>query len=798
MGKLFDFIKQKYQNLIEFQKLQKDDYIKSRNFNNYLQPRYDLIYFSRFITSLNNKFEANLKNNDIIAGGKIAFPSFKYELPNYEEILYKLEENLTEEQVDRFINDFKQNLEKSFGNPSHPFEKVINKLKNDLDEIELSDSNNQLDIKDTKKALDFANEMIVEKHDSNHVDFTIDEISNLRDAEARNRFPLFAKKSGINLNTLKAADNGINTIRIKIMNNDEFDKLKPAMKLNINLSDDYKKKILALDNFISNKSIMKASAYGESDYKEYGFTDWFNKTRELKNEIILNNSLNDKNAKIESYKRICNLSNDLNRITNEYKDVLNFIKDNFDINKIGLPSNIYSGRPQALTNDDLNGFNPNLIAEFDNQNAPYGVILNGYSQLKGFAKDNGIELEEFLNDPVNSYFKGCNNFVKKIDESILLPKEENSLGKRMAHLLLQPSDKYSSLNKLGYSFRSLDFLVQTQDFSENVYDNLVVSSIASKMIRALDHSSINLFNETSNNNDNLKNLFALGEKTDNLFKLSNEYRDLTDDNLNMKKAYDEQIEKMKNVSPKDECNRIMGILKDYFIERKILNDNKDIVYGDDLCVNNFEPGRMITAAKEYFDDYIYKNEIDINTISNKEDRQMVESFITNPVLALANKYSNEKIFVEDKKENFNVFNKKFVLEWRRLHDKDYNKFIENFNSNNNGKYNADKDIKAILDSNKGSWCEKLFKTTSPEYKSLSNAIIAATSENSPTRGDFNGVKYYAKKYLDYKLSNKNENKISETGRRRMEFCRTILKSFDELDVKYKEVEINLPFQDKRI
>ena len=56
------------------------------------------------------------------------------------------------------------------------------------------------------------------------------------------------------------------------------------------------------------------------------------------------------------------------------------------------------------------------------------------------------------------------------------------------------------------------------------------------------------------------------------------------------------------------------------------------------------------------------------------------------------------------------------------------------------------------------------------------------------------MKFYAKKYLEYKLRNKTINDLSTTGKKRVEFCKTILKSLNELDDKY-ELKVNQPAVD---
>ena len=238
-------------------------------------------------------------------------------------------------------------------------------------------------------------------------------------------------------------------------------------------------------------------------------------------------------------------------VYNEYKDLINNIKDNFDLNKIGLPNNIYSGR-EFKSGDNLNNYIPNLPEIFDNENAAYGSLLNGYSQLKGYCVENGITLDEFLDDPVKAYFRGAQSKIDELDEKARMPLDE-PLGKRMARTLIQPKNMYDIVNRIGLGYRSLEFLTQAQDRDNNVYDNIIISSLAGELTHTLNHSSDNLFDFYFEDTDNLKKMFAFGANVDNLLKVSNNYRNLVGENV--KYDYDNHMLLMANVDPVRECNK---------------------------------------------------------------------------------------------------------------------------------------------------------------------------------------------------------------------------------------------------
>ena len=195
---------------------------------------------------------------------------------------------------------------------------------------------------------------------------------------------------------------------------------------------------------------------------------------------------------------------------------------------------------------------------------------------------------------------------------------------------------------------------------------------------------------------------------------------------------------------------------------------------------------MFIAAKEYFEDYIYKNQIDLNSIRRSSDRKKVFDFIQNPVAAFAKKYPNGRNkFYESKEESYNKYVNEFQKNYAKDHKDDYHAFVEKFGQNNTKPrgYNTGKNISRILEDNKGGWFERTFRRTSKEYLALVSSVNAATSRTSPTKGDLKGAKLYAQKYLDYKLPpGTNEENLSETSKRRVEFARSVLAAIDEVEV----------------
>ena len=801
MGKLFDFIKDRYQSVKDFEQTLKQNPDARKNYNLYHKPAVDLEYIRDFINFIYNTCNRS-PYYDQLKGIENAIwkNDEKYPLPDfndgvfYEDILNKIEENVLKDNTDLIINKFKREVESvSYGPITHPFEYLINDLKRDLDILNPTlDELPNLD--NIKKSLDYANNSLIVKHDGGKLDQVIDTISVSMDASAKEYMPEFAIENGISVDEFKEADRGRRSIRFSFDAHHKFDKFKPALNKKIILSEEYKNKIRALDNYIQSKSILKTPIYGETGKKEYGFLEWFNKASELKDELLNNKniSVDDREKKIESYKRIHKLSFELENITNEYKDILDYFKDNFDLSKIGLPSNIYSGRPFDVNVFELNKYVPNLIEDFDKENAPYGVLLNGYTQLKGYCLDNNLSLDEFLEDPMNAYFRGAQNRINELDNKYIIPRGEMSLGKRMARTLNQEANRYNIANKLGLGYRSLEFLTQAENRDEHLNDNIILTGLAGELSHVLDHSASSLFEPGNYDSINIRKLFAFGEQEDNLIHVADNYKNLAGENYNY--DYNMKINSLDNVNPVQECKRVLEIIKDYVIERDYMFKHKsEFIEKGGKFNDEFGPEVIIASAKDYFLDYIVQNNLSIQKIRNDEDRKMIFDFINNPVSVLYKKY--QQILPEDK---INQINSDYAHEMRKVYGHQCSDFLDSFEENNqkpNG-FNTNKTIEQILADNKGSKWELFFKTTSPEYLALKDSILAAIDKKSPSYGDFRLTKFLAKKYLDYKLGQgKQENKLSETGRRRVEFCRSILKAVDELGDGFNEVSVNNSLED---
>ena len=80
--------------------------------------------------------------------------------------------------------------------------------------------------------------------------------------------------------------------------------------------------------------------------------------------------------------------------------------------------------PQDLVLENYKSFMPNLIPKWDNEKAPYGIILSGYVQLKDISKKINVPLDELLENPAKAFLKGGRNVIKDLDDFHLLKRSD--------------------------------------------------------------------------------------------------------------------------------------------------------------------------------------------------------------------------------------------------------------------------------------------------------------------------------------------------------------------------------------
>ena len=816
MGLLFDAVKREYENIIKFKELEKTNFLESRKFENYYKAMMSQVRINKYLAMINEKakyfynlyklnYNETMKQFENTIGDlKNGFPVFDIkanQIYDIQPILDQIEKDIPTDAKTIVEND-EVNEYKIIEPEKHLLNDMTMSIRMSLSSLNIKDSEiSREDRVNIPTLLNYVNDLIVAKADTDAIEKVIENVSEGTGIEARKHIEEFANKNGYDPETLKNTDGGMGMLDFYPANNQQGDLLNEISKQNFNLTNEYKNTILELDRLITKKNIIQNGNGGESDHKEYGFTDWINKATEVKDAILKISSIksSQRDEKIQAIKDFIVKAKEFKEINEKYEDIYEEIEKNFDIKKISLPGNIYSGRAHPY--EDIKSFKPDVPKNFDNERAPIGVILNGYAQLKAFCNNNNIALKDLLDDPAKVYKKAGYEFVKNIDQKYVLPRENNTLGKRMAHVLVQIDGEYNKkIGEFAYTSRALEFLWQTKEQDENSIDTYIKGSATTGTIHLFNHNAERMFNNENDeaDYDTLKSLFARGDDVENLFTLSKNYRD---ENLELVKDLDEKYNtavtsKAHNASA--ECNRVLKTINDFLVERKNLDDHEEEITNGKavLKTDAVSPAKIFAAGREYFKDYLVKNNINLLDIP-AGDRKKIFGFINDPVKAFQKKYGNDNKFFlnrQDKTETYNLFKTELKTELNKMYEKEDTKnFADKFALNNQKEhgYNAGKNINAILSDNKGGFFERyIFRNTSNEYKALEEAVKAATDPHSPTNGDYDQAKLYAIKYLEHKLpEGVNEDNLSATGKRRIEFCRSFLKTLDALPPKFEEPKL---------
>lgn len=796
MGKLFNAIKKYHDELLKYQNNQENDYTNTTTFNNAFKAYKNMLYTNYifdligrkprdYFGSNENFFEFLRNNKEIFDHKEFDFPkaifesdgSFDIKSKNYELMLDTVENFLGEKRTDKLLEEFINYKPKMDNEPTHPYKLTIDAIKMETHSFDFT---NQY-TKELNEALDYANDVILEKKTENEVDKIIDYISLKRDTIAKKQIGDFGNEHAVDGEKLKNLDNKqFTAISFGPMTPNDQALIAPLANVKSIYSEEYKQKILELDEYINNLSILKNPQGGESGSKEYGFIDFFEKTYQLRDLINNHANITDYDEKVNNLKAINQTTKELKQISKEYDQLFEHIKENFDLDKIALPGNVYSGRPKEYVAEEHNDFSPNLPPKWDNENAPYGVIMNGYCQLKKNCELANVSLSEFMNDPVKCYLKGAFEYVKPEDQKYLLNSSNHTLGKRMAHVLLMRNNAYQlKTAEYGAMNRGFEFLNTTSELDKNTYDNIITTAVGASLYRTTNHSNTVLFG--NNNYESLQNLFALGNYTDNLFTVSNNYFDENLERGSVAKTYDNKISSFKNVNPLNEKRRIMETLKDYMIERKNMKDHEiDYLEREDMelseaCSN----GQLFVAAKKYFNDYVFKNNINLLNLDKKQRKEVFE-FMNDPISAFEKKYGRQNgLFLEN--ENFETLKRDFKQENKKVFGNVGKDFVAKFQNHNLETLNRGKNIATILNDNRGGFFERNFGWSSKEYKALVDAVKASSDPNSSTYGDLSSTKYFAEKYVEHKLPlGADYNRLSANEKRRIDFCQSIIRTCAEI------------------
>ena len=798
MGKLYDLIKEDIEKLNEYRELEVKDFNKSKTYPVLLEAEKHRYRVNELLSSTslilrtklgNDKYEKimdkfqNSRKDIIINSINYSYEYKMNPILDYETLLDHVENSISKEDVDDIIKGYDE--KKDFIKPlKKPLEPYINDI--------LSDINNMKKMPDDEKNvaikyLNYIKDEIVVK-ENNNVEHVIDMVANKRSSIADGKLEEWALKNNMDPVKVGAYDGKHeHVIDISNATKEENELFKPVLSMKQNFSEKFKNKIVNLDNYLKDKSVLVGAQAGESSFKEYAFLSYFDSAMNI-NKLIDNQlKLDNEKEKIENLFRISAEANKLQRISKEYDEILDYIKESFDINKVSLNGNIYSGRKTNF-NGNIATFKPTLPEKWDNENAPYGVILNGYVQFKAMVKNASSTVEDMINDPIGEFISGAKKYLDNVTDEFSIKAGDASLGKRIANTLFNAEKILPSTSGYIRGVRGLEFLYNQCEENEKNYDDITAMSIAVTYANKFSFSGRELFGSGIDfDMDSLKNLFAFGNDIDNLYTVTKNYPFTLDAKGVIAKNYDAQIKSKVDLDPVSECRNVLEICKDYYNEQKrLFAENPK----NDISIN---PGAILLAGKEYFKDYLLKNNINPLDIANDKDRKEVLDFLKEPFETFKNKYARNNDFFSDQHhkgfKNFNNFEYSLKECSQNIYEENVNYFNNKIVENIKNTSNANKTIDEIFDANKGGYFERRIGTTSKEYNAFKAAVESALDNYSSSYGDFTMAKYFAQKYINHKLpEGVDENNLKPNEKRRVDFCKSIIKTCNEMDNHNKRIE----------
>ncbi|MDY6391330.1 MAG: hypothetical protein SPL80_00660 [Bacilli bacterium] len=786
----------KLAELREYKTLWENDPDNALKFQNVLKSKEVAYQLGRFLSLLNNsrkhfggKDQFNVfmeKHTDLFPNRR--FPSISSDAQTGE---IKIDEADYEKIFDALDEEFKDHpevLEDLFEKESspeirvanHPLTPLIEEMKKDVDKL-VEDENAQKELKD---ALGFANEEIVEKTGPNLVDNAVDAVSHKRTLKAHRDFDAFVKKKGLDETKVKN-QTSLNTLVTPDFHShpENYEIFKPFLDMGISYDPEYKQKILELDALCSQEGLLTNPRGGETGSKEYGLMDYFQKNYALKRAITDYSKLKKDEEKKAALDRIKDLTKEVKDVSAKYDKVLDFIEKNFDLDNVALPGNVYSGRPQNVENGDIVNWRPNLPPKFDFEKAPAVVFLSGFSQLKSACIAEEASLQQFLDNPVKVYLGGVKKYAAKDDPNIYLPRsEENTLGKRMAHVFYHSSKAYDEISGISMmGGRGMEFLYNTSPNNEESIDTVIKTSVIREYSHLYNRDPDRFFGSYFDPEiDKIKYVFSVGEEVDDLYKVSPDYVNEDCKFDPVAKDYAASVKAHGNTPIDQEYRRVMKALRDCFEEQEEMSNHPDIyLKSQNDTMSLFSHGALLVAGRQYFLDYLRENNLSLASVEDEALREEMIDFLADPVQTFNDHHFE---FPEDGVEEHKDILRGFKNSWRDYGKKHAEAFNEKFAENNRkpGGYNVGKDIPTILHDNRGGWWERWRGTTSKEYRALQRVTEASIDPESPTHGDKEAMYVAAKAYRAYKLpEGRSFNSLSKTAKKRIEFCDSIINAYEQ-------------------
>ena len=330
--------------------------------------------------------------------------------------------------------------------------------------------------------------------------------------------------------------------------------------------------------------------------------------------------------------------------------------------------------------------------------------------------------------------------------------------------------------------RGIEFVQNTAPQDENTIENAIIANVGTNYMTLFEHTPDRMFmiDKDTPDYESLRNLFALGDLTDKLYQVSENYYD-----ANIKRGpvinYDYAVKNVnREHNPRMEVYRVLNAMKDFIVEKNEIYNNPREHLGGEMPNDPVNISSLFIGAKMCINDFLEKNNINVMDLP-KADRKFILNFMNDPAKAFVKTYKRELGITNQAAREFQ---QEFKEEYNRLNRSKAESFINSFDNHNRAPhgFNVGKNIQRILSDNKGSIFERIGFRTSKEYNALVDAVKAATDPNSPTYGDFTNAKLCAQRYLDHKLPlGMNIEDVGETGRRRIEFCNSIIETYNEMN-----------------
>ena len=689
------------------------------------------------------------------------------------EMVEELEKNLSEEQIDEIVGEIEKIPSKRDLPDSHPLEQYANKLKDES----LLNLLNEQEKEEFLKGLDFVTKEVVVRDPNNEGAEQEYEYHNRGlHIDAKKHVEEFANNLG--LNGKEFAEENVNKNSVTVsFEGSKYDAMKPLMGKKIDFNDDFKKKINGLIKVIDDEGILKSTQAGESGSKEYSFANYFKASNKVVTLMTKDISKLDDEAKKAHLLQIKEANKEFENISKKYDKVINYIKDNFNLSEMSLPSNVYSGR-EPNTVSDITKRRQSLPNRWDYENMAPGVILNGVGQLLTTCKMYNISVDDFLNDPSKFYLDEVNKLVEKANAGTILPKTE-PLGKRIARASVISDDLYAEANTLPFvAGRAIELITQIYD-GKNKLDNVIVSmaNLYEGNTKETNHKDLFGRYEVQHYENDIKYAFAFGDKYDNIYECFPNYKYLDGSSTN--NDYYKELRESK-LTLEEVFQKVKDAVNEYGKEEFKMWEESG---GD---IQRFATsGTVLHAGHQYLLDYIKEKKIDLNveSILNNE----IKEFLISPEKAMFEKYADPELLSDNMTTNllcktYRVVNNALGNEWK-LNLASNKKFTDDAFSKINADEgpNQNKNLKDTLSSNKENFFEWAFRRTSRQYKAVEQAVADFYDTKSPKYGDLSKLKKACKDYLEYKgvKSKDDVPNVSGKGKKRADFCLKVIESIDE-------------------